>query len=138
VTSRTPPICDYCGNPARLLTSSAGLYRGVDYGPTWYCANGHEAAWVGCHRDSKDHAPLGRLANAELRQAKQDAHRVFDRLWRQKMRSGATKHIARNAAYAWLAQQLGIPQRDCHIGMFDLEQCRRVVDICTPPWRKAA
>ena len=130
--------CDYCGGKAELRMSSCFLYRGSDYGPVWYCANGHEPAWVGVHRDSKTFAPLGRLANAELRQAKQDAHAAFDVLWKRKMaRNRVSRHVARNAAYAWLAQQLGIPPRDAHMGWMDTATCYRVVEICSP-YRRAA
>ena len=78
-------------------------------------------AYVGCHPGTD--RPLGRLANAELRHAKSAAHAAFDPLW---------SHGARNrkSAYVWLAQQLGIAVDQCHIGYFDLEQCRRVVALC--------
>lgn len=78
-------------------------------------------AYVGCHPGST--RPLGRLANAELRAAKVAAHAAFDPLW-----SGG--QISRNAAYKWLAEQLGIERRYCHIGSFDVKQCERVVEIC--------
>lgn len=64
--------------------------------------------------------PLGRLANAELRQAKRAAHAAFDPLWQ-------SRRMSRRSAYAWLAQQLGIAVEDCHIGMFDTESCQRVI-----------
>lgn len=35
--------------------------------------------------------------------------------------------MSRRAAYSWLAKQLGIEEKDCHIGMFNLEQCAAVV-----------
>lgn len=37
---------------------------------------------------------------------------------------------ARNAGYAWLSQQMGLPPEQTHIGMFDVDQCKRVVEIC--------
>ncbi len=67
---------------------------------------------------------VGRLANAELRRAKSAAHAAFDPLWQR-------RPTHRRDAYAWLAEQLGIAVRDCHIGEFDLELCRRVVAVCT-------
>ncbi|MGL6141541.1 MAG: zinc-finger-containing protein, partial [Enterobacterales bacterium] len=65
---------------------------------------------------------LGRLANAELRKAKSLAHRAFDDIWRD-------KHMSRSQAYSWLAESLGIEKKDCHIGMFDVDMCMRVVDV---------
>ena len=64
--------------------------------------------------------PLGRLANSELRKLKNKAHCVFDPLW---LNGGMT----RTAAYTWLAEQLGIPFRDCHIGLFDEDLCRMTI-----------
>ena len=87
---------------------------------------------VGCHQrgqrvqvgDRKVRSdgtlPLGRLANAELRAAKQRAHAAFDRLWR----SG---EIERREAYAWLAGVLGISGANCHIGLFDVDGCEAVI-----------
>ena len=65
---------------------------------------------------------MGRLANAELRIAKMEAHAVFDPL--------TLNHESRSAAYRWLARELGINRADCHICMFNVETCRRVVEIC--------
>lgn len=88
-------------------------------------------AWVGCHKNSKRNAPLGRLANKELREWKIKAHAAFDPMWRAKMlRDRCSQGEARNAGYAWLAQQLAISLDDMHIGMLNVEQCKRVVAAC--------
>lgn len=127
---RKVPICPYCDQPAWLVPGIVIYPRG---GPAlrnkqyWRCAPCD--AYVGCHDGTE--RPLGRLANAELRQAKQEAHAAFDPLWQAKMRrDGCSKGKARGAGYKWLADQLGIERRRCHIGMLDVDQCRRVVDIC--------
>lgn len=52
-----------------------------------------------------------------------EAHAAFDPIW---MNGGKS----RGSAYAWLADQLGIDTRDCHIGMMDVDMCRQVVEIC--------
>lgn len=89
----------------------------------------HCKAWVGVH-DGTD-KPLGRLANAELRSAKVHAHDCFDPLWLGKIRrDGCSKKQARMAGYKWLADQLGIETDRCHIGMFDVDMCNRVVEVC--------
>jgi hypothetical protein len=93
----------------------------------WRCAPC--VAWVGCHKGTTK--PLGRLANARLRQAKMDAHAAFDPLWKFHTFKDGYQTMTRNAAYAWLAEQLGIELVDCHIGLMNLEQCRKVVEICT-------
>jgi hypothetical protein len=124
------PICPYCNSAAELMRDSTPVY-GMDYGPVWICRPCN--AWVGVHKDSPRFAALGRLANAELRKAKTAAHDAFDRLWQAKIqREGCSRKTARRAGYRWLAEQLGIPGKECHIGMFDVATCRRVVEICTP------
>lgn len=110
--------CPYCGEQA-VFTSSREVYGGRDYGMIYLCRPCQ--AWVGCHEESA--VPLGRIANAELRRAKMQAHEAFDPLWK-------TGEMSRHNAYAWLSNQLGIPSRDCHIGMFDVEMCGRVVNVC--------
>jgi hypothetical protein len=71
------------------------------------------------------------LADAELRAAKSAAHAAFDPLWKSKAaREGISKSKARGKGYRWLAEQLGIDAKDCHIGMMDAPTCRRVVRVC--------
>lgn len=121
--------CGYCLNPAELVKFGEGGYPyRSDYGPVWLCRK--DAAWVGCHAGTEN--ALGRLANAELRAAKQAAHAAFDPLWHRKMaREGCSKSQARRAGYRWLAAQLGLPVKKTHIGFMSLEECQRVVEICT-------
>lgn len=121
-------ICPYCQADA-VFTDSAEVYGGRSYGMIWLCRPCK--SWVGVHKGS-NHA-LGRLANAELRIAKQLAHEYFDPLWKKKMaRDGCSKTKARRAGYRWLSKQLGIPYKKTHIGMFDVADCRRVVNLCLP------
>lgn len=74
------------------------------------------------HDFAKGTMPLGRLANAELRSAKSAAHAMFDPLWK-------SRKMHRGQAYAWLAKQMGLRQEDCHIGMFDVDQCKKVFQV---------
>jgi hypothetical protein len=92
-------------------------------------------AYVGTHPDGK---PLGRLANAELRKAKQAAHVVFDPLWQnfhqaypraEDVPNRALRAVARKRAYAWLAEQMSMEADDCHIGAFDVETCALVREV---------
>lgn len=128
--------CDYCLRPAVLIRAGEPHYPyRRDYGPVWACPPCD--AWCGCHEGTEN--ALGRLANAELRQAKIDAHAAFDPLWKAKMdRDRCSKSQARKAGYRWLADQLGISWRKCHIGEMDVLQCRRVVEICNACRREPA
>jgi zinc-finger-containing domain len=58
-----------------------------------------------------------------LAKARMAAHSSFDYLWK----SGG---MTRSEAYTWLAEQLGIEGKDCHMVMFSKETCRRVVALC--------
>ena len=112
--------CPYCGEAAAFVTGAVVYPHRRDlYGRMFYhCLDCQ--AWVGTHKGTT--RPLGRLANAELRLAKMDAHAHFDPFWKG-------RGWKRGRAYAWLAQELGIERSACHIGMFDVLRCRRVVDI---------
>ena len=109
--------CQYCGNAAQLVDSRA-VYK-KSYGNIWICYPCD--AYVGCHKGT--YKPKGSLANIELRKARIRAHDAFDYYWK-------TGNISRKRAYLWLADRLGIKFNDCHIGMFDIETCDRVVEIC--------
>ena len=112
--------CPYCGDDA-VLTDSAEVYGGRSYGMIWICRPCN--AYVGTHKNSPDHEPLGRLADAELREWKKMAHAEFDPLWKK-------DGLGRHQAYAWLAGMLDIDRDDCHIGMFDIGMCQKVVQLC--------
>lgn len=117
-------ICPYCQQPAKLVGGEVIYPYCPDLAAKkfWFCRPCD--AYVGTHSNSRYHKPLGRLANAELRQAKQAAHRLFDPKW---MIGGMT----RKGAYLWLAGQLDIPLDDCRIGQFDVGMCEQVIDICS-------
>lgn len=115
-------FCPYCGKRAEFV-DSAEIYHGRSYGMIYLCRPCD--AYVGCHGNGKGDAPKGRLANAELRRWKIAAHNAFDPLWKYGPFRGR-----RNAAYAWLAEQMGLPKEQTHIGMFDVAQCQQVIQIC--------
>lgn len=112
-------VCPYCGSGTKLVDSSVVYNR--SFGPVYVCKNFPECdAYVGCHPKSLQ--PLGRLANRTLRAWKKNAHTLFDPLWKQ----GA---MSRREAYSWLAVEMDLPEEVCHIGMFDVEQCKEVVRV---------
>ena len=115
-------FCPYCGKRAEFV-DSAEVYHGRSYGMIYLCRPCD--AYVGCHGNGKGDSPKGRLANAELRRWKIAAHNAFDPLWKFGPFRGR-----RNAAYAWLAEQMGLPKEKTHIGMFDVAECQQVIQIC--------
>ena len=129
-----PPICQYCEREAKLV-DSAVVYNGVSYGMIWLC---HPCdAYVGVHKNSKTFAPLGELASPRVRRWRRMAHDAFDRLWKRKMvKDSCTKEEARSAGYRWLAGELELDGKRCHIGKFDVDMCKRVVELCKGGKRK--
>lgn len=111
-------VCPYCEKDA-VLTDSKEIYK-RSYGLIWICRPCK--AWVGVHSGSPDHQPLGRLADAELRRWKMRAHESFDVLWK-------SKEMKRRKAYKWLAGKLRLPAAQCHIGLFDVDMCKKVVEV---------
>lgn len=112
------PTCPYCAGLSELVVGDVIYPHRPDLAAkkVWRCPPCN--AYVGCHPGTTK--PLGRLANAALREAKIQAHAAFDPLWR-------TGWMGRHQAYGWLAMQLGLARDDCHIGLFDLDGCQRVV-----------
>lgn len=118
-------ICPYCECEAELVTGRVIYPRRPDLRTLrFYLCNPCDA-YVGCHRDkSRKHGwvPFGKLANAELRRARNAAHREFDSLWQ-------SQRMTRKEAYAWMASSMGITKKEAHIGDFTVEQCRQLVDL---------
>lgn len=116
------PICPYCNKPSVKVTGKVIYpFRKDLFSKKFYHCSPCDA-YVGCHPGTE--MPLGRLANAELRQAKMRAHAAFDPYW-------LTQEMTRSNAYRLLANNLNIPTNECHIGMFDVETCEEVILICT-------
>lgn len=116
------PKCGYCGEPATLVTGRVLFPKRATLRARlfWRCEPCD--AHVGCH--PKSARPLGTLARQSLRVLRMRAHAEFDPLWQR----GA--FASRAAAYAWLAEQLGVAEADCHIGQFDESQCLQVLSAC--------
>lgn len=112
--------CPYCGGES-VYTSSREVYGGRDYGMIYLCRPCN--AYVGVHK-SEPTVALGRLANAELREWKKKAHAAFDPIWKN-------GHMDRTTAYAWLSEKLCIEKELCHIGMFDVIECKKVIQVCS-------
>lgn len=117
------PICPYCRTPSALVTGAVVYPHRRDlYELSFYQCLPCDAR-VGCHPGTK--APLGRLANAELRALRSQAHAALDPKWQ-------TGGMTRSAAYAWLAKELQTPDGRVHIGEMNEAECHRVIEVCTP------
>jgi hypothetical protein len=136
-------ICPYCFKEPEFVDSK--VVYGRSYGMIYYCKDCD--AYVGVHKNTNQ--ALGRLANKELREAKKNAHYYFDHLWAKKMslmlrkkknpskkEVSAVRRIVRNQAYSWLSKMMKLPSKHTHIGMFTVERCNEVINICKPYIKK--
>ena len=123
--------CPYCGGKAHLRDASS-IYHSFKYkGKMFVCENFPKCdSYVGCHPNTTK--PLGRMANKKLRTMKSKAHEYFDPLWKKRV-FARKKSLSynRTKAYQWLAEQLDLPESKCHIGLFDVDMCRKVMDVCS-------
>jgi len=115
--------CPYCGNKAELV-DSAVIY-GRSYGMSWLCRPCD--AYVGCHKNSRDHRPLGTLANKPLRALRGRVHAALDPIWKAGEAADGPTSNARGRAYSWLAERMGLSEEQCHVGRFTDELCERAL-----------
>ncbi|WP_394749563.1 zinc-finger-containing protein [Spongiimicrobium salis] len=111
-------VCPYCKSRTKVV-SEEFIYGKTYRNRSMICCDNYPQcdSYVGTHDDGE---PLGRLADKKLRQWKRKAHDAFDRIWKE-------KHMERNAAYEEMADAIGIPDKFCHIGMFQVKTCIKVV-----------
>lgn len=115
-----PKECRYCGHEV-VFTSNKEIYgREYGNGKCYLCR--HCGAYVGVHTGSK--TPLGTLASSELREWRHKAHESFDRLWK-----GPIRQSSRYGCYKWLSERMNIPMSQTHIGMFEIDQCKQVIEL---------
>lgn len=112
-------FCDYCGRRANSLIAKSFMEEVTEKSIS------ASTAWPMLASTRGRISRLGRLANAELRYWKKEAHAAFDPLWKYGRFKGY-----RNAAYAWLAERMGLPVEKTHIGMFDVRECKKAIQIC--------
>lgn len=107
--------CPYCGEDVEILSSKE--FYGIDYGTYVYLCRPCDA-YVGTHKHSKK--PLGTLAKKELRELRMKCHALIDPFWKSgKMR--------RSEVYSRISKEFGLPKSKTHIGMFNEEQCRKLI-----------
>jgi len=113
--------CHCCEGTVSFTTNDQVYGTTVGDWPYIYlCDDEKCGAYVGTHAGSD--RPLGKMAEASTRRARQQAHAIFDPTWK----SGK---ITRSQAYTWLAEKMGISKAECHIGQFSVEQCETVIRI---------
>lgn len=117
-----PPRCPYCAELCTLVAGTVIYPRRPDLAPLKYWDCRPCDAYCGTHANSPRHAPLGAPANKPLRLLRHRVHLAFDPIWRRGT-------MRRFDAYAWLARQLGMTQKKCHVGFFNEDQATRALEI---------
>lgn len=97
------------------------VLQSTRYGDRWHC-NEPECT-VACWSGS-----TSTPADAETRKARHDCHGAFDPLWKGP-HGPFYGRGGRSRAYKWLRKEMGLSISKAHIGMFDLEQCRKLLAI---------
>ena len=119
------PVCPYCGKLTDLVSGDVIYKKRPDLKElNFYLCEACDA-YVGTHKGTQK--PLGSPANKELREWRSLAHFYFDDQWK----SGK---VSRSCAYHELASKMGISKPDCHIAMFNIEQCKQVVKMYGMMW----
>ncbi len=119
------PLCDYCGERAQLARFGDAPYPyREDHGALWICTACQ--AWIGIRARSRHNTPLGRLADAALRDAKSRLHDALEPLAEAKARrDGVSVFEARARAVRWVATELGFDPIPHGLHTFTPDQCEQ-------------
>lgn len=79
--------------------------------------------WWGDYRVGRRNRRTVAPRGSDLAKARIAAHQALDSIWK-------FDFMTRSEAYAWLARQMDVAPANCHIGMFNEEQCRRAISLC--------
>lgn len=129
-----PTECPHCGRPVAIVNNSVIFREPKGPWPWIYkCTNPlHKrggvpvcGAYVSMHPGTA--IPMGTLADAITRRARKAAKEALDQFWSPDLRD---RKMTRASAYARLAFCLGIPLEKCHVGLFDVAMCERVIKAC--------
>jgi ssDNA-binding Zn-finger/Zn-ribbon topoisomerase 1 len=105
--------CPECKSDMVLRNSKHGKFYGCSKYPK--CRASH-----GAHEDG---TPLGKPADQETKDARIEAHNIFDMLWK------GIGPLTRKEAYKWMQEKMGLSEAEAHIGMFDKEQCEKLIQV---------
>lgn len=114
-------VCIHCNSPCRLIRSGEVYGRNHDHGWLWSCPRCSDS-FVGCHPGTKD--ALGFAADSRTRKARNILHKdCIDPIWRNAPKKD--RREARRAVYWFLSEAMSLDADECHVAMFDIEQCRQ-------------
>src|SRR3546814_7965989 len=107
-------ICPYCCMGALRMTGRELYPAKPELANKHYFACRNCDAWIGCKDGTWE--PVGRLADAALRRAKQSVHAAVEPILVNTMDAHSLpKSQARNLVYGWLAAELEMPGPSANI-----------------------
>lgn len=112
--------CQYCKS-SLICVSSKEIYWTPIYWKLWKCTNCSDV-YVWTHRWTE--IPLWTVADKELRKWRNLAHLHFDQKWKNK------SHTSRQKQYEKLSVKMNMHKDFCHIAMFNIDQCKKCIEIC--------
>jgi len=62
------------------------------------------------------------LEDDDLKILRCRTHSVFDELWKD-------GYMTRSEAYTWLRKEMGLTKDQCHIALFDRQECYEVIKL---------
>ena len=114
--------CPYCGGMA-VLREGKYVYGDRSRGERLYvCCNYPKCdSYVGVHEGTN--TPMGTLANAELRNKRIRAHKLFDSIWKNNL-------MTKKEAYRWMEYFMGLPKDEGHIAKCSDYRCEELMKKC--------
>lgn len=103
--------CPDCGGTMILKEGPYGRYFGCK-----------DPGCRGAHSATEEGLPRGIPGNVETRKWRQQAHSIFDTVWK-------SRKVSRFQCYLLLADYMSLSQDECHISLFDIEQCKKVIEF---------
>ena len=107
---------------ARLITGDQ-IYKSAKYKSIFMWICDECGNYVGTHKDSKSHAPLGCIPTPELRSARGHIHALLDPMWKSVNR----KRVKRRELYDLISRELGWSYHTAKIRT--IEEARQVYGV---------
>lgn len=111
-----PEICRYCRAPVQLLSVEDVFGESEFSGKLYYC----EACGARVGTRSGTDAPLGYLADAELRRWRRVLHEALDPIWQE-------TQWPRSRAYSLIEEVLDVPEERAHVAMLSQPEIKNMV-----------
>ncbi len=125
------PLCPYCGAFTKKVNGDVIYKHRLDLAHLKFYLCARCDAYVGTHRATGK--ALGTPANESLRRLRNAVHAVFDPLWYACPDSPDMYKVQRKQRtelYAWLRQMMSLTEHECHVAMFNEEQCLMAIKLC--------